>query len=375
MSRPLRLAIAAGGTSGHIHPALAVSAALRLRDPDSALLFIGTAHGLEGRVVPRAGFAFRSIRASGFPNRISLAAFKAISDLIAGRREALRVLRDFRPDVVLGTGGYVCGPVVFAANRLRIPVVLHEQNAYPGRANRLLSRKARFVCVSFQDSGMNFSKGVATLQTGYPVRPVFFSTDRDEARHALGIPDEIPFVLALGGSQGARSINRAVTAMLLEGPAPSGCRILLSTGDGLFDEAKRESESLRTRSDEFRLVSYLEEPHVAMAAADLIVCRAGAGACAEIAALGKPSILVPYPFAANDHQTFNARSLTDIGAAVLCADADFDGPALRHLLEEILPDRGRRLRMAASAKRLAREDAADRIVDCLLQAAGKGDPS
>jgi UDP-N-acetylglucosamine--N-acetylmuramyl-(pentapeptide) pyrophosphoryl-undecaprenol N-acetylglucosamine transferase len=283
----------------------------------------------------------------------------------------LKVLQGFRPDVVLGTGGYVCGPVVFAANRLGIPVVLHEQNAFPGRANRLLSRKARFVCISFQDSGRNFPKGVETLQTGYPVRSVFFSTDRDESRRALGIPDETPFVLALGGSQGARSINRAVTAMLKAGPAPSGCRVLLATGDGLFVEASTESEPLKGRTDEFRIVPYLEEPHVAMAAADLIVCRAGAGACAEIAALGKPSVLVPYPFAANDHQTFNARSLTDIGAAVLCADADFDGSALRRFLDEILPDSGRRLRMAASAKRLAREDAADRIVDCLFKAAGK----
>ncbi len=372
MNRPLRVAFAAGGTSGHIHPALAVSSALLAREPDAAVLFIGTARGLESRVVPRAGFEFQPIRASGFPNRLSFAAFKAISDLIAGRREAMKALQEFRPDVVLGTGGYVCGPVVFAANRLGIPVVLHEQNAFPGRANRLLSRKARFVCISFQDSGRNFPKGVETLQTGYPVRSVFFSTDRDESRRALGIPDETPFVLALGGSQGARSINRAVTAMLKAGPAPSGCRVLLATGDGLFVEASTESEPLKGRTDEFRIVPYLEEPHVAMAAADLIVCRAGAGACAEIAALGKPSVLVPYPFAANDHQTFNARSLTDIGAAVLCADADFDGSALRRFLDEILPDSGRRLRMAASAKRLAREDAADRIVDCLFKAAGKG---
>ncbi len=372
MSAPLRVAVAAGGTSGHIHPALAVAAALRLRRPDAEVLFIGTSRGLESRVVPRAGFAFRPIRASGFPRRISFAALKSLADLVAGRREALRLLSEFRPDVVFGTGGYVCGPVVAAANRLRIPVVLHEQNAYPGRANRVLSRRARFMCTSFPGFEDAYPKRVAVLRTGYPVRPEFFHVDRDEARLALGIPPESRFVLAFGGSLGARAINRAVLSMLREGPAPCGARILLSSGEALNAECVSESAFLQGRSDEFKLVAYLDDPHLAMAAADLIVCRAGAGSCSEIAALGKPSVLVPYPYAANDHQTFNARSLSDVGAAVLLPDGRCDGPELRRLLAEILPDSGRCLRMAAAAKTLAGEDAADRIADCLLEAAGKG---
>jgi UDP-N-acetylglucosamine--N-acetylmuramyl-(pentapeptide) pyrophosphoryl-undecaprenol N-acetylglucosamine transferase len=372
MKAPIRLAIAAGGTSGHIHPALAVAVALRRRFPDAEVLFIGTARGLESRVVPRASFLFHPIRASGFPRKISLAALKALADLFAGRREAIRLLEDFRPDVVLGTGGYVCGPVVSAANRLGIPVVLHEQNAYPGRANRLLSRRARFVCTSFPDGEKTFPKRVPVVRTGYPVRPEFFAVDRDEARLALGIPEDARFVLALGGSLGARTINRAVLAMLREGTAPGGARILLATGDALFAEVSAETGFLEERPDELELVSYLEEPHLQMAAADLIVCRAGAGACSEIAALGKPSVLVPYPYAANDHQTFNARFLSDVGAAVICPDGRLDGAELRRLLEGVLLDRGRCLRMAAAAKSLAREDSADRIVACLLEAAGVG---
>jgi len=375
VSAPLRVAVAAGGTSGHIHPALAVAAALRRRLPDAEILFIGTARGLEATVVPRAGFPFRPIRASGFPRRLSFAVLKSLSDLAAGRREALRLIGEFRPDVVFGTGGYVCAPVVAAANRLHVPVVLHEQNAYPGRANRMMARRARFLCTSFPGFEDAWPKRANVLRTGYPVRPEFFRVDRDEARAALGIPPDARFVLAFGGSLGARTINRAILAMLRDGPSPCGARVLLASGAALLEEVSAESAFLAGRSDEFKLVDYLVDPHLAMAAADLIVCRAGAGACSEIAALGKPSVLVPYPYAANDHQTCNARSLSDIGAAVLLPDARCDGAELRRLLDDVLSDPGRRLRMAAAAKTLACEEAADRIADLLLQAAGKGRPT
>ncbi len=371
MSRPLRVLLAAGGTSGHVHPAIAVAEALRARMPDAAILFAGTADKLESRVVPAAGFDFRSLRARGFPRRPSLDTLRAVRVLLQGRRDAIALIRAFAPDVVLGTGGYVCGPVVFAAARLGVPVVLHEQNAFPGRANRLLSRRAHTVCLSFPDSAGRFPRRVRTAMTGYPVRPAFFHADRDEARARLGLPTDAPFVLAFGGSLGARTINRAVLSLLKEGPAPLGARFLLATGATLRDEARAEAAALPPGAA-LDLAEYIEEPQVAMAAADLVVGRAGAGTCAEIAALGKPSVLVPYPFAPNDHQTYNARSLADAGAAVLVPDAEFDAARLRALLGDLLTDRRRMLRMAAAAKSLAREDCADRIVDRLLEAAGRG---
>lgn len=360
--------IAAGGTAGHIHPALAVARGLREREPGCRILFAGTARGMESDVVPREGFAFSAIRAMGFPSRPSLRMARALVEYQAGKRESRELVRTFRPDVAIGTGGYVCGPVLSAAAAAGVPLVLHEQNAFPGRANRFLSRKAAVVCVSFPDSAASFPRGTRIEVTGNPVRPPFFATSRDEGRSALGLAPGQRLVLVMGGSLGARTLNQAVAdiaPMLARDPAFASIRLLLSTGRDHFASLAGPLSAypaIETRD-------FIRDPHLAMAAADLVICRAGAVTCAELAATGRPSVLVPYPHAAQDHQTINARAMERAGAALLVPDAEFGADRMAGTLRDLLADPDRFERMGHAARTLARTDSVDRIVDLVLEAA------
>ena len=196
-----------GGTSGHIHPAIAIAQRLQGLEPSARILFCGTPHGLEHEIVPRAGFEFEPIRASGFPRRLNRALVRAVQDYGAGRRRAMELIREYRPDAVVGTGGYVCGPLLSAAARLGVPRLIHEQNAFPGRSNRLMSRGAAVVCISYEGTRPYFGGADKVVLTGNPVRSVFSELDRAAARTKLGLDPERKLILATGGSLGARRIN------------------------------------------------------------------------------------------------------------------------------------------------------------------------
>ena len=364
------LLIAGGGTGGHIQPALAIADAFHAAHPDIPIHFCGTARGLENDLVPAAGYPFHAVRARGFPRKPSLELFHAMADHIAGRRACEKLIQEYRPFAVVGTGGYVCGPLVAAARRLRIPVLLHEQNAFPGRANRFLSRHAHTVCISYEGTGRYFPRAGNVVLTGNPVREVFFSTRREEARGILGLGDGERLVLALGGSLGAASINSAILGWC-SGGLPSGVRVVLAAGRRNADETRRLGAGI-TGLD---VRDYLQDAHIYMAAAEVIVCRAGAITCAEIAALGRPSVLVPYPFAAGDHQTFNARAFEQCGAAVLVPDKEFLSLNARDILESLLDNPARLMEMGQAARALARPDAAARIeseLETIYKEAGHG---
>lgn len=357
-NRPPRFLIAAGGTSGHVNPAMAIAEELRRRHPDAAIEFVGTARGLEATLVPAAGYVFNAIPARGFPRKLSKELIPAIRDFIAGRRQSRALIGRFRPDIVIGTGGYVCGPAVAAASGAGIPVALHEQNAYPGRANRFLARKSQLVMVSFPGTESQFAKGTKVVLTGNPVRSVFFGITRADGRRALGIGEGETLLLVLGGSLGARTLNEATLAAAAE-PSLAHVRIVLACG-------KQHAESIAAAGaahPNLTVKAYIDNMQDYMAAADLIVCRAGAITCAEVAALGRATIMVPYPYAAGDHQTANAKGFAERGASLLCADRDFTGPWLIARLKELLPDRARLARMGAAAAELARPNAALDIAD------------
>jgi UDP-N-acetylglucosamine--N-acetylmuramyl-(pentapeptide) pyrophosphoryl-undecaprenol N-acetylglucosamine transferase len=357
---PLRFVVAGGGTSGHINPALAIAEQIRRDHPDAEIRFCGTARGLESSLVPRAGFAFMAIRARGLPTRPSREMLRALADYFAGYRQCRRLLRDFRPNAVVGTGGYVCSPVVAAASGLRIPVLLHEQNAFPGRSNRLMARRSQAVCISFPGAERHFRTRAPITLTGNPVRDVFFHQDRREARTALGLDPQQPIILAIGGSLGARSINQAVLGLdFVPGGLPGGQLplVILAAGKQHFAAV---SEAAAGKSW-LKVHEYLYDIHLYMSAADLLICRAGAMTCAELAALGRPAIMVPYPFAAGDHQTFNARAQTDAGAAVLCPDSQLQPAWLMSALQDLFRDPGKLEQMGRAAATQARPDAAAAI--------------
>ena len=364
------LLIAGGGTGGHIQPALAIADAFGAVHPEVLIHFCGTARGLESDLVPAAGYPFHAVRARGFPRKPSFELFRALSDHVAGRRACEALIREFQPFAAVGTGGYVCGPLAAAARRLGVPVLLHEQNAFPGRANRFLSRHAHTVCISYEGTERYFPGARNVVMTGNPVREVFFSTRREEARSILGLTDSDRLVLALGGSLGAASINAAMLGWCAGG-LPSGVRVVLSAGQRNAEETRR----LGTGITGLDVRSYLQDAHIYMAAADIVVCRAGAVTCAEIAALGRPSVLIPYPFAAGDHQTFNARAFEKCGAAVLVPDRDFLPANAREMLEKLLADPEKLERMGHAARTLARPDAATKIaslLDKMFKEAGHG---
>jgi UDP-N-acetylglucosamine--N-acetylmuramyl-(pentapeptide) pyrophosphoryl-undecaprenol N-acetylglucosamine transferase len=351
----VKIVIAAGGTAGHVVPALAVAAALRAEGAE--VEFIGGARA-EAQLVPAAGFALHRISVEGLSRRNPLKALRALLRAALATARARRLLRRLRPDAVMGGGGYVAGPVAVAAVSLRIPLVLTEADSHLGLTNRLLARFARRVCLSFPLSGR---EGGRYRVTGRPI-PIH-ERERRTARERLGIGAEEACVLVFGGSLGARSINQAAA----EAFAGSAFRVLHISG-------RRDYAELRARAlpRSYDLREYLEGPDFgdALAAADLAVARAG-GSVFELAAHGVPAVLVPFPHAAGDHQSANARWMSQAGAAVVIPDRELTAARLARQVAELLADRTALAAMAAASRSLARPQAAREVAAELLEAAGR----
>ncbi len=347
------IVFAAGGTGGHLFPAIAVAGELCRRHPGATIVFVGGTRGLETRLVPQAGFRLRTLPVAG------LKGTKVLARVGASAAAAFAVFRCVgwflarRPDLVIGAGGYASGPAVLAAWLLRVPTMLMEQNHFPGATNRWLAPRADAVCVPSEAARARL--GGNGLITGNPVRPEFA---------AIGPPPNAnrPSLLVFGGSRGARSINRAVVAALPElaamTPPP---RIVHQTGPEEHEAVARAYASHPGVSAEVR--PFLDDMSQRLAAADFVICRAGATTLAELAAAGRPAILVPFPFAADDHQRANAEAVRDAGAAVMIEDRDLDGARCAQAIAALAIDRPRRDRMAAAARTLALPDASERIAD------------
>jgi len=360
--------MAGGGTSGHINPAVAIADEIMKVSPDSVIEFCGTSRGLESDIVPRAGYVLHPIRARGVPSKPSLKMIKAVSDFAAGRRTCTDLIRKFKPDVVIGTGGYVCSPLVSAALRLHIPVLLHEQNAFPGRSNRLMSRNADVVCTSFSGMEEYFPHAKSVVYTGNPVKQIFFETVRESSRKKLGIPDATFFLLAMGGSLGSRTINESVLA-LADQIGGGDFKIVLSAGKQQYASLCGQTSA---SNDKIDIREYIYDQEIYMSAADLLLVRAGAITCAEVAALGVPSIMIPYPFAAGDHQTYNARAFEQAGACILLKDADVTPEILIKLAGELQGDRERLRAMGEKAAGLSKPNAVHDIVKQVFALAANG---
>ncbi|MDO7788009.1 undecaprenyldiphospho-muramoylpentapeptide beta-N-acetylglucosaminyltransferase [Desulforamulus aquiferis] len=364
----MRAVLTGGGTGGHIYPALAIAKGLQERFAGTDILYIGTNRGLEADLVPKAGFPFKAITVAGLERKISLANVKILWQAIRGFQEAKALLKEFRPDVVIGTGGYVCGPVVLAASRLGIPTLIHEQNALPGITNKLLSRVVDQVTVTFEDSRKYFSKGVKVGLTGLPIRPEILQAERHTALNNLQLKDDLLTLLVFGGSRGARRINQAMVDVVREFGNSQSIQVIHATGQTGYDEFIKDCQNKGIDLDKYvniNIKAYLYNMHDALGAADLVVSRAGAATLAELTVLGIPSILIPYPYASENHQEFNARALADRGAAVLVKDKDLTGPLLVKEIRSIINDAERLRNMSLASKRLGRAGALNDIIDCV----------
>ncbi len=362
----MRVVITGGGTGGHLFPALAVREALLARVPGAEALFVGSESGVEAMLLPRRGIAFRGLAASQVKGTSLVGRLRAALMLPATVRQASRILREFRPAVVLGVGGYASAPTAFAAALRRIPVVLHEQNAIPGLANRTLGRLASRVALSFEVSAKFFSVGRTTV-TGNPVRTDIRPGDSQMARERLGLARDRFTVFVFGGSQGAHRLNEAVTAALplLQDMQPS-VQFIHAPGPRDLDEVRRAYQQAGIAA---RVEGFFDEIALCYQAADFVISRSGAGTVFEVAMMAKPALLVPYPYAANDHQRANAEVLVAKGAAWILLDAVCDGPRVAAAVRSAQGKREQLLEMGRRAQSLARPDAAERIVDLLRSAA------
>jgi UDP-N-acetylglucosamine--N-acetylmuramyl-(pentapeptide) pyrophosphoryl-undecaprenol N-acetylglucosamine transferase len=362
--------IAAGGTAGHVVPAIAVADALRAEG--SEVSFLGTRERAEAELVPAAGYEIDFVRVSGLDRRNPLKA--AVAAWRAGRAvgAARRVLERRRADVVLGGGGYVAGPAGLAALRMSLPLVLTEADSHLGLANRLLARRARRVCLAFPIPGRD---GGPYVVTGRPVPRAVLEAQPTHARRRFGIPEPADCVTVVGGSLGARSINFAAfdAYTRLERGLPHDPVglpwVVHVAGRRDYPELRRRWDE-QGRPERYALIQYEPDLGDVLAAADLVVARAG-GSVMEIAAAGRPAILIPYPHATADHQTTNARWMADGGAAVVIPDSELTADSLSRAIAELLADEDRLREMGIAARRLAKPDAAERIAREVLGAAGR----
>ena len=359
----MKVIIAGGGTGGHVFPGIAVAEELRTQHPQVQVLFVGGRRGLEAQAVPEAGFRLRTLATAGFARRRPWSWPWVAVVNVFGFLQALWVVLSERPRAVLGTGGYVSGPVSVAARMLGVPLLIQEQNSIPGLTNRWLSRIANEVHLSFLEARRYFPRRDHLKVTGNPVRAVILSGEREQALREFRLDARRPTLFVFGGSLGAKRINAAAVDALKRLKNRVDVQAILQTGREDHDAVQSAVEKDGLSAT---VLPFVREMHLAYAAADLVVCRAGAMTLAEIAVCGRPSLLIPYPYAAHDHQRVNAANLADRGAAVLIEDAELDGERLAKEIAHLLADRQALSRMSANARLFARPDAAARIARSLV---------
>ncbi len=348
----MKLLLAGGGTGGHLFPAIALAEQLKREEPLSEVLFVGTERGLEFRLLPELGWPLRTIDMSGWAGLDILAKIKVLGKIVRSVFDSRNILREFAPDVVVGVGGYASVPVLIAAKTLGIPYLVHEQNAWPGLANRLLGRWARRVCLSFAEADRAFHSS-ATVLTGNPVR-----SGMEDCPNIAG---NGPCLLVFGGSQGARAINRAIVAALpLLEAWKDRVQIVHQTGEREHQEVAEAYRAAGWTTAE--VVPFIKEMAQAYSRATLVVCRAGATTLAELTVCGRPAILIPFPHSAAGHQVVNAQAMATKGAALMLLEADLTAERLARLIDGLLHDPASVQSMAAAAKGLARRGAAARLL-------------
>ncbi len=361
----MKILIGGGGTGGHIYPALALARHAQAEHGVMDILFVGSAAGLENTIVPASGFKLTTIPASGLKRNLKqLGVF--IKDLWQGVRRSLKIIKDYQPSVILGTGGYVAAPLVLSAILKRKPVVLHEQNAIPGMVNRLFAPFASRVCLSFSETAKKLPPFSKPVITGNPRASEVSVLSREEGCEYFGFDQREKTILVYSGSRGALKINQVMTAYLKQDLLPEKVNLIYVTGDIYYAEVKA---NIRTVSDRIRLYSYLAEMPKALAAADLAITRSGATTLAEITALGIPAVLIPSPNVVNNHQYHNARILSDRGAAVLIEEESFDHLRLQQEVNRLLYAPVLLEEMSKSSKKLGVVDAAEKLYGCLQEVA------
>lgn len=372
----MRFLFAAGGTGGHINPALAVAGEIREQYPDSEILFVGAKGKMEADLVPKAGFDIKTINISGFQRKLSLENIKrnimTLVYLLVSSFQVKKIIRQFNPDVVIGFGGYVSGPVLRQAYKMGIPTAIHEQNAFPGVTNKTLAKHVDKVMITVEAARKHLQCKNECVLTGLPVRGEMLRADRDFARAELGIRDDEKLILSMGGSLGAKAINEAMVELISARADEKGYRFLHAMGQyGLWvpDKLREKGVDPDTHKN-VEIREYISDMDRCMSAADVVICRAGASTLSEIEALGKASILIPSPNVAENHQYHNAMALVNNDAAVIIEEKDLTGEKIIALADELVRNDERRNTIGRNARNMAIIDAKEKIAEIVVSLAG-----
>lgn len=362
----MKVIIAAAGTAGHINPGIAIANKIKQENKESEIIFVGTKRGLENDLVPRAGYELKTIEAYGLSKKITIENIKKMYKTLRGYGEAKKIIKEFKPNIVIGTGGYICGATIFAAHNLKIPTILHESNAFPGKAVKMLVKKTNTILVSFKDAIPRIKNAKNVVFTGTPVKIKKKNYGIDEKNRILkeiGLNLTKPIVLVSGGSQGAQKINEAIID-IIKNRLNKSYQMIWATGPKQFDIMKEELKNSNIdieHVDGMKVMPYIYNMEELMNVTDVAIGRAGAMTVTEIANLGKPSILIPLPNVSHDHQLYNAKVLEGIDAAKIILNDELSGERLNKALEDIVLNKSVINKMGENAFKASVNNVEDKI--------------
>ena len=363
----MKVLLSGGGTGGHVYPAIAIANRIKEQHPEAEIIFVGTEKGIESEIVPKYGYELKTVTVQGFKRKIDFDNVKRVFKLFKGLEQSRKVVKKFKPDVVIGTGGYVSGPVLFNAAMSKIPTVVHEQNSFPGVTNKILSKVVTRVLTSFEDSHLRFPVGSRDklVLTGNPVRKEILVARKNVARKNLGISEEKKMVLCYGGSGGSEDINKAMR-VVIENMVKEDIAFIFATGKYYYEDFIKSIDNLNLKPYQ-KVVPYLEDMANALAASDLVIGSAGAISLAEITALGKPSIIIPKAYTAENHQEYNAKSIESRGAGIAILEKDLTPEKLNEAVFKLLGDRELLIDMSNASKEIGKPEAIDLIYDEIIK--------
>lgn len=362
----MRLLVSGGGTGGHIYPALALIERLKQVEPDTEVLYVGTTRGLENKIVPYAGIKLETMKMQGFKRSLSLENIKTVYLFLHSVHHAKKIIRDFKPDVVLGTGGYVSGAVLYAAAKHHIPTVIHEQNSVVGVTNKFLSRYVDQIAIAFDAARDQFPADKVTMVGNPRAQQVASQTDSDFSWTSYGLKDDVPTLMIFGGSQGAPKINQTVVDAIPEFNKRK-YQVLFATGQKRYDYVKEQLTGVELGPN-VKVVPYIKDMPAKMPKVAALVSRAGATTIAEVTALGVPTILIPSPYVTANHQVKNAQALVRKNAGLMITEDKLDARSLLLQADKIMENADLRKKMAAAAKEMGKPDAADHLIKVLHKA-------
>jgi UDP-N-acetylglucosamine--N-acetylmuramyl-(pentapeptide) pyrophosphoryl-undecaprenol N-acetylglucosamine transferase len=363
----VKVLLAGGGTGGHVYPAIAIANKIKEHNPDCEILFVGTKNGIESEIVPKAGFELKTVTVQGFKRKIDLDNIKRVFKLCKGLEQSRRIVKKYKPDIVIGTGGYVSGPVLFNAAMNKRVTIVHEQNSFPGVTNKILSKVATKVLTSFEDSHKRFPEASQDklVLTGNPVRKEILNSRKFIARKNLGISEDKKMVLCYGGSGGSEEINDAMR-LVIENMVKEDVAFIFATGKVYYDEFIETIKDIELKPYQ-RVMPYLDNMADGLAASDIVIGSAGAISLAEITALGKPSIIIPKAYTAENHQEYNAKSIESQGAGIAILEKDLTPQSLNEAVFKLLGDKELLIDMANNAKKIGKPEAIDLIYNEIMK--------